>query len=370
MQTKTKRSKQIIIISVYGILVNLVLVGFKAVVGLIANSISIILDAVNNLTDMLSSVVTIIGTKLASKKPDAGHPFGHGRIEYFSAVVVAMIVLFAGAMALKESIEKIIAPEMADYSVVSLVIIAATVLVKFFFGRFVKNKGKKLNSRSLVASGVDAISDAALSASVLAGALISFIWHISLEGYIGLLIAIMIIRTAIEILRDGVNDLIGARTDNDLAQKMREAILQYEEVHGVYDMALHNYGPNKIIASAHIELDDDMKTREIHKLSRRIEVGIYEKYGIILTLGVYASNDSGKAKTIKNAIEKEILKNDKVKQVHGFYVDETNKEISLDIVFDYGEEEAAEIEVKKIRTFIKNKYPEYKVYIIVDSNTE
>ena len=370
MQNKLKRSKQIVRISIYGILVNLVLVGFKATVGLIANSISIVLDAVNNLTDALSSIVTIIGVKLAGKKPDAKHPFGHGRIEYFSAVIVAMIVLAAGVMALKESIEKIIAPEEADYSVVSLTIVAVAVLVKFFFGRYVKRKGKELNSGSLVASGVDAISDAALSTSVLAGALISFIWHISLEGYIGLLIAVMIVRTAVEILRDGVNDLLGARTDNELATKMRETILENKKVRGVYDMALHNYGPNKIIASAHIELSDDMKTREIHKLSRQIEVLVYEKYGIILTLGVYASNDSGKAKSIKEAIEKEVLQDKKVRQVHGFYVDEENKEISFDVVFDYGEEEAADAEVKKMRMFVNNKYPDYKVYIIVDSNLE
>ena len=357
MQNKLKRSKQIVRISIYGILVNLVLVGFKATVGLIANSISIVLDAVNNLTDALSSIVTIIGVKLAGKKPDAKHPFGHGRIEYFSAVIVAIV-------------GKIIAPEEADYSVLSLMIVAVAVLVKFFFGRYVKRKGKELNSGSLVASGVDAISDAALSTSVLAGALISFIWHISLEGYIGLLIAVMIVRTAVEILRDGVNDLLGARTDNELAKKMRETILENKKVRGVYDMALHNYGPNKIIASAHIELSDDMKTREIHKLSRQIEVLVYEKYGIILTLGVYASNDSGKAKSIKEAIEKEVLQDKKVRQVHGFYVDEENKEISFDVVFDYGEEEAADAEVKKMRKFVNNKYPDYKVYIIVDSNLE
>ena len=139
-----QRNKEIVKISIYGILVNLVLVGFKAVVGLIANSISIILDAVNNLTDVLSSVVTIVGLRLATKRPDRKHPFGYGRVEYFSAVVVAVIVLAAGVTAFKESIEKIITPEEADYSVASLVIIAVAVLVKFFFGRFVKNKGKAL----------------------------------------------------------------------------------------------------------------------------------------------------------------------------------------------------------------------------------
>lgn len=362
-----KRDKEIVKISIYGILMNLALVGAKATVGLIANSISIVLDALNNLTDALSSIVTIVGVKLAGRKPDAKHPFGHGRIEYFSAVIVAMIVLAAGLMALKESIEKIIAPEEADYSVVSLVVVAVAVLVKFFFGRFVKRRGKELNSGSLVASGVDAISDAALSSSVLAGAIISFVWHISLEGYIGILIAVMIIRTAVEILKDSVNDLLGARTDNSLAEKMRETIMKNPEVFGVYDMALHNYGPNKIIASAHIEISDKMRTREIHRLSRKIEGQIYEKYGIILTLGVYAANEGGKSKTMKEAVVKILKDFESVKQMHGFYVDEEAREISFDLVFDFKEEKVLD-KIREIRKLVVKKYPGYKVYIIADTD--
>ena len=363
----SNRNDQIVKISVYGIIVNLILVGFKAVVGLAANSISIVLDALNNLTDALSSIVTIVGVKLASKKPDAKHPFGHGRIEYFSAVVVAMIVLAAGVMALKESIEKIINPEEADYSILSLVIVAVAVLVKFFFGQYVKRKGNELRSGSLIASGVDAISDAALSMSVLIGAIVSFIWHISLEGYIGILIAIMIERTAIEILRDSVNDLIGACTDEGLAAEMRKTIMKFPGVFGVYDMALHNYGPNKVIASAHIEISDQMRTREIHRLSRQIEGKIYEKYGVILTLGVYASNETGRSKVVKDAIGKIVKEFETVKQVHGFYLDEDNKELSFDLVFDFAEADT-EGRVREIKRLVKKKYPDYKIYVIADTD--
>ena len=362
-----QRNKEIVKISIYGILVNLVLVGFKAVVGLIANSISIILDAVNNLTDVLSSVVTIVGLRLATKRPDRKHPFGYGRVEYFSAAVVAMIVLVAGVMAFKESIEKIITPEEADYSVASLVIIAVAVLVKFFFGRFVKNKGKSLNSGSLVASGVDAISDAALSLSVLVGAIISFIWHISLEGYIGILIAVMIIKTAVEIMRDAVNDLIGARVDDEIIARVKKTIERFGEVQGVYDLALHNYGPNKIIASAHIQVGDELHTREIHRLSRQIEVQVYEKYGIILTLGVYAANESGKYKKMKQKVEAIVKDYPTVVQVHGFYVDEEEKVISLDLVFSFEEKDAV-AKMREIQRKIKKLHPGYKVYTVLDTD--
>ena len=361
------RAKEIVKISFYGILVNLILVIFKAIVGFVANSISIILDAVNNLTDMLSSVVTIIGLKLAVKRPDRKHPFGYGRMEYFSAVVVAMIVLAAGVMALKESIEKIIVPEEADYSIISLVIVAVAVLVKFFFGRFVRKKGKELNSGSLVASGVDAISDAALSLSVLIGAIISFIWHISLEGYIGVLIAVMIIRTAIEILRDAVNDLIGTRVDDEIISKVKKTIDKFDEVQGVYDLTLHSYGPNKIIASAHIQISDELHTREIHRLSRHIEVQVYEKYGIILTLGVYAANESGKFKMMKRQVEDLVKEYPTIVQMHGFYVDEKEKVISLDLVFGFEEKEAI-AKIKEIEKRIKKDFPGYKVFIILDTD--
>lgn len=361
------RAKEIVKVSIWGIVVNLILVGFKAAVGLIANSISITLDAVNNLTDAMSSIITILGVKLAGKRPDAKHPFGYGRVEYFSAVIVAVIVLVAGVMALKESIEKIIMPEEADYSVASLVIVAVAVLVKFFFGQYVRKRGKTLNSKSLVASGVDAISDAAISLTIFVGALISSIWHISLEGYLGVLVSAVIIKTAVEILKDGVDDLIGARPDEEMMERIRKMILKKPEVSGVYDLALHNYGPNKVIASAHIQVGDELHTREIHRLSREIEVEIYEKTGVILTLGVYAANENGAAKRMKRAVEKIVGEYENLKQMHGFYVDEKAKTMSFDLIFSFDEKEMEE-KVKEIRRKVKSLYPDYKVYVVLDTD--
>ena len=188
------RKKVIVRTSLQGIVVNLILVAFKAVVGFIANSIVIILDAVNNLSDALSSIITIIGTKLAGKAPDKEHPYGHGRIEYFASVIIGVIVLAAGLTALKESAQKIIAPEKANYSIASLIVILVAVFVKFFFGRYVKRVGERINSGSLVASGSDALFDSILSLSTFIAAIISMIWHISLEGILGAFIAIIIYR--------------------------------------------------------------------------------------------------------------------------------------------------------------------------------
>ena len=362
-----ERNKKIIKISILGIIVNIILVIFKSIVGIVTNSIAIILDAVNNLSDALSSIITIIGTKLSEKRPNKKHPFGYGRIEYFSSIMIAVIVLFAGITSLKESFHKVIHPELADYSIISLVIIIVAVFVKFFFGKYVKNQGEKLNSLSLIASGTDAISDSVLSFSTFIGAILSFIWKISLEGYLGVLISIMIIKSAIEILKDTIDDLIGIRTDGELTNRIKETISSYKEVLGVYDLTLHNYGPNKIIASAHIQLDDHLMVQAIHRLTRRIEIDIYSKYGIILTLGIYASNDTGEYKKIKSFLQKVLKSYPNIIQMHGFYVDEEYHLISFDLIFNF-DEEHPEICVEEIKKRLKEKYPQYNFSVILDAD--
>ena len=188
-----EREKVIVRTSIIGIVVNVLLAAFKAAVGFLSNSIAVTLDAVNNLSDALSSVITIIGAKLAGKKPDKKHPLGYGRIEYLSAMIVAAIVLYAGITSLVESVKKIIHPEAADYSPVSLLIIAVAIVAKLVLGRYVKKQGEKVNSAALIASGSDASFDAILSASVLASAIIYLVFHVSLEAYVGVIISIVII---------------------------------------------------------------------------------------------------------------------------------------------------------------------------------
>ena len=361
------RDKKIIRVSILGIVVNLILVAFKAIVGFLANSIAIILDAVNNLSDAMSSIITIIGTKLSGKKPDKKHPYGYGRIEYFSSVIIAVIVLIAGLTSLKESVLKILNPEEADYSMASIIIIVVAIFVKFFFGSYVKKQGEKLNSGSLIASGADSMNDSIVSFSTLIAAIISLVWHISLEGYLGVIISIIILKAAIEILRDTINDMIGVRADTELTQNLREKIKEHEGVQGVYDITIHNYGPNKIMASVHIQVDDNMNAREIHRLTRRITVDIYQEFGIILTIGIYASNDTGKYKDIKEYIGKLIKDYKNIIQIHGFYVDEEYKSISFDLIFNFDEENPESV-IKEITEKLKKQYSEYNFNVILDTD--
>lgn len=362
-----EREKKIIRTSIVGILVNLVLVVFKAIIGVIVNSIAIILDAVNNLTDVVSSIVTIVGTKLANKAPDKEHPFGHGRIEYFTSEIVSAIVLLAGITAIKESIEKIINPAETNYSIISLVIIAVAVIVKFVFGRYVKKVGKKVNSQSLIASGQDAFMDSILSFTTLVAAIINYIWHLNLEGYLGVIIGIVIIKSAIEILKETVNEMIGQRADNEIAKKIKTEVNSYKEVQGAYDLTLHNYGPSKTIATVHIQVRDDMTAEEIHELTREMTVNIFKKYGILITIGIYAANDKGEFGEIQRELARIIKEYSDIKQVHGFYVNKVNNNIYFDLIIDF-ECETPEQTKEEIIRKIKEKYPQYEYNVILDAD--
>lgn len=362
-----KRNSKIIKISILGILVNSLLAIIKALVGLLSNSIAVILDAVNNLSDALSSIITIIGIKLSNKKPDKEHPYGHGRIEYFSAIIIALIVLMAGVSSLKEAVEKIVNPVVANYSLITLLVILNVVFIKFFFGKYVKKEGEKLNSQSLVASGIDAISDCVISLSTFITAIISIYFKISLEGYIGIIISILIIKSAIEILKNSVNDIIGIRADSKLTNNLKKEIMKYDDVLGVHDLMLHNYGPNSIIATVHIDIKDDMTAKEIHRLTRLIVNDIFDKFGIVLTVGIYASNDKNEFEKIKQYVYKIIKDYENILEIHGFYVDKELKKISFDLIFNFEEKNQSEI-IKNIKSKLKNKFPKYDYCIIIDTD--
>ena len=348
--------------SIIGIVVNLILVAFKATIGILVNSIAITLDAVNNLTDALSSIITIIGTKLAGKAPDKEHPYGYGRIEYFSSVIIAAIVLWAGITALMESWPKIFNPDVTSYTTVSLVIIAVAVAVKFLLGRYVKGVGESINSQALVASGSDAFFDAILSLSTLVAALVSIFFNISLEGILGVIISIVIIKASIDMLRETVDSMIGSRVDSELSRKIKEKICEFPGVYGAYDLSLHNYGPEDMQGSVHVEVDDSLTALDIHKLTRMITTKIFEEFSIILTVGIYARND--KYRDIRSDLEEIASEYDDVLEVHGFIVHEDANVATFDIIVDF---DADRERIKnEILGKIKQKHPEFDYYIIDD----
>jgi len=361
------RDKQIIKVSIYGILTNVALVIFKAIVWFLSNSIAIVLDALNNLSDVISSLVTILWIKLSSKKPDKEHPYWHGRIEYFASIVIAVIILLAWIAAAKESIEKIITPVKTHYTIVTIIVVTVAIFVKYFLWTYYKKEWKKLNSGSLSASGADAMNDCLIALSTLIAALISIFFHIWIEWYIWIIISFFIIKTWIEILKDTVNEMIWTRADSDLTNRLKAKVQSYEWVLGVYDLMLHNYGPNKIIGTAHIQVNDDMTAKEIHRLTREIQIWVYSAFGIILTIWIYATNNDWEFGKIQKELNQIIKNYENIIQMHGFYVDDSTNNISFDLIFDYKEENPEKI-VKKIKKEIKSKFPDYEYSVIIDND--
>ncbi len=360
------RDKTIIRTSFIGIGANVLLAAFKAVVGIVSHSIAVVLDAVNNLSDALSSVITIIGPKLAGKKPDKKHPLGHGRIEYLTALLVAAIVLYAGITSLVESIKKIITPETPDYTNVALVIIAVAVVAKILLGRFVKRQGEKVNSSALVASGADATFDAILSASVLVCALIFIFFKISLEAYVGVIISLFIIRAGFEMMRDTLSDILGRRADPEVSKEIKSILKEEPGVMGAYDLILTNYGPDRNYGSVHMELRDTMTVDELDRLTRRVEEAVYRKTGVILTgIGVYAYNTGNdEAAHIRNDVQRMVMTHDWALQIHGFYVDTEAKKMRMDVVFSF--EADVKESLEHLYEEIQTAYPDYDISITPD----
>ena len=362
------RLKKIIKVSIIGIITNIFLVIFKAIIGFISGSISIIMDALNNLSDALSSIITIIGMILSGKKPDKKHPYGYGKIEYLSSLTIAIIILATGASSLIESIKKIKNPTIATFTPIMLIIIIVGIITKLLLGKYVKKQGEKLNSDSLIASGSDALFDSIISLSTLISALISYIFKLSIDGYLGVIISIIIIKSAIEIILDSFNNIIGTRIENNLSLKIKQSINKYKEVLGTYDLILHEYGPEKMIGSIHIEIKDDLNAKDIHSLTRKITEEIYEDFGVILTVGIYATNTyNDEYAKIKKNIRSILKKYPTIIQFHGYYVDSDTSQISFDLIFDFKEKESLKIK-NEIINKLNKLYPNYDFNIIIDND--
>lgn len=362
-----KRERIVVKTSIISIVANILLVIFKAIIGLLSNSIAIILDAVNNLSDALSSIITIIGTKLAGKAPDREHPYGHGRIEYITSLIVSAIVLYAGITALIESIKKIFNPGDVNYDIVFFIVLVSAIIVKFSLGLYVKRIGKEVNSNSLVASGLDAFNDGILSISVLLSAIIYLIFNINLEAYVGVLLSIYIMKAGFELIRESVDNMLGTRVESSLSRAIKKDITSDPLVFGAYDLILNDYGPDKYLGSVHIEVNDTLTVADIDKLSRNISSKILEKYGIILhTIGVYSINTKDKdIIKARKEITKIVFSHQGILQMHGFYLDKENKNISFDIIIDFKINNKEEV-YKKIYDEVKEKYDDYDISITLD----
>ncbi|MBQ6264226.1 MAG: cation transporter [Clostridia bacterium] len=363
------RDRIIIRTGITGITVNVLLAAFKAAVGLATRSIAITTDAVNNISDAASSVITIIGTKYAGKPADKKHPFGHGRAEYLSAMVISVLVLYAGITAFVESVKKIIHPVTPEYSTASLIIVTAAIITKILLGLFVKRTGEKVNSDSLVNSGKDALLDSVISASTLAAAAVFLIFHISLEAWLGAVIGVIIVKSGIDMLRETLSKILGERADADLARSIKSTVLSFPEISGAYDLVLHNYGPETYTGSVHIEIPDTLSADDLDKLIRKVTVEVYEKHDVILTgVGIYSVNTKDpSAIEARERVRELVINNPYIPEMHGFYLDENEKTIRFDVVISFDAKDRNAV-YADVCSQVQEAFPGYTLQIAMDSD--
>lgn len=363
--TTQAREKEIMKVSVVGIVANVFLAILKAYLGMISGSIAIVSDAINNITDSSSSLITIIGTRLAQRKPDREHPFGHGRLEYMTSLVIGVIVLITGAEMLINSVKNIISPTEVNYSTVVLIIMVFTIFIKILLGTYTQKKGEDLNSGALTASGIDAKNDALITGVALISALLYNFLDLSLDAYAGALISIFVIKTGLEVLRDTLKKILGERAEEGLAKSIYDMVEAEDEIISAHDLILNNYGPNTFIGSINVEIDHDERVGDIYPILHRLQMNVYKKLKIYLVFGIYAIDSNSKlSREIWNILGDFRDTNQHCLGCHGVVIDEKNKEIYFDIVLDFDCDRES---VKDDITWkVQNSFPDYKVIVTVD----
>ncbi len=272
------------IASLVGIATNFVLFLLKILVGTLFQSIAITADAVNNLSDSASSVVTLIGFKLSGKPADEEHPYGHARMEYISGLVVSFLILFLGFQLIQSSVEKIFHPEQAQFSVVAAAVLVLSILVKVWQGLFYRGMGKAIASTALQATAADSFNDVFSTAAILIGMVITKLTSFNLDGYMGVVVAVLIIITGINLVRETSNPLLGMAPDKKLVDEIYKKILSYDGIIGLHDLMVHNYGPSRCFASVHCEVPASRNIMESHDIIDTIEHDFKKEMGIQLVI--------------------------------------------------------------------------------------
>ena len=361
------RNKKIIKTSIIGIIANFILAIFKVVVGFLSGSIAIILDAVNNLSDTLSSIVTIAGVKFANRAPDKNHPLGHGRFEYLGAAIIATVISYIGFTAIFESIGKIINPNEVNYTFITFLVVSVSVIIKILLGCYYKKIAKQVDSDSLKNSGFDAMMDALISAATIVAGFIYVIWGISIEAYLATLISVFIIYSGFRMLRESFSVILGERVDSDLSRRIKQAICEIDGVYGAYDLLIHDYGTGRSYASVNIDVLDTLSVVEVDDISREVRRLVGQRFRIyVSSVGIFPINTKDKHTVeVRNNIKAMMLMNDHIRQIHGFRVDEKAKEITFDVVIDFSVKDQNALRRRIIKE-LKRVYPDYHFVISID----
>lgn len=324
--------------SVVGIVVNIILSVFKYLVGVISNSVAITADAINNLSDAASCIVTLIGFKFAGRKPDKEHPFGHGRIEYIAALIVGFIVELMGYELIKSSIDKIRNPEEVTVSLPVVTVLCVSILGKVWLSFFNRTLGKRIDSPAMSAVAADSISDSVATGITLASLVLSKFFGVSLDGYAGIIVSLFILYAGFGVLKETVSVIIGVPPSKELVNELVSFILSHEEIAGIHDLIIHSYGATNTFATVHAEISADEDMIKAHDTIDLIEKQVKENFGIelVIHLDPIVTEDE-KINSLKELVMKNVLEISSEMSIHDFRVVDgpTHTNLIFDVVVPY-----------------------------------
>lgn len=322
--------------AILGIVVNVLIAGVKIAAGLLASSVAIVSEGVNNAADALTSVLTMVGTRLAGRHPDAKHPFGYGRIEYLTGLVVAVVIIVSGVQMLIESVKLIFRPEELSISYVSLAIVAVSAVVKFFLGLYTIARGRVVQSDALVGVGLECRGDSYISIITIGVAVVFLLTGVSLDAYAGVVMSAIILKAGVEVLLKIVSELIGRPGEKELATKIYQLVRATPGVVGAADMMLHNYGPNAWSGSVNVEIDHAKSVGEVYAMLHELQLGIMHEEHVTMVFGVYAvDDDHAETRRIRRTILEYVKAHEHVKSFHAVYLEPGTNRLYCDLVVDY-----------------------------------
>ena len=355
--------------SVVGIALNTLLCAAKAAIGLAAGSISIVADAVNNLSDAASNIISLLGFKLASKPADAGHPYGHGRYEYLAGLSVAVLVLVVGVELARGSVDKLLNPAPVEYNAVLVAVLLLSIAVKLWMMLFNAQVGKEIDSGVLAAASVDSRNDVITTAAVLAAAGVSYFTGFELDGWVGLAVAAFILWSGVELVRDAVDPLLGKPADPETIKLIEDKMLSYKGILGIHDLIVHDYGPGRVFASIHAEVDSSVDILTSHELIDAIEQDFLKNEGlaVVIHLDPIVTSDARVSK-LRKWISEDVAQIDPRLSIHDLRI--VPGENRTNVIFDCYEPYAVEIGEDELKTMISQhvseKFPQYFCVIKID----
>ena len=367
-QEPDSREGTVVTVSGLNILVNLIFAAIKVVIGLAVSSVAIVSEGVNNATDSATSLITIVGTKLSAKHPTEKHPFGFGRIEYLTSLLISVLILFTGAELMESSVKRIFEPQEMSISYVTMAIIAVSALVKLALGLYTIKEGRRVDSSSLVALGTECRSDSVVSVITLVTALVFLVFHVSLDAYAGIIMSLIVLKAGFEVLKETLSDILGQAGEKELAQELYRIIRAEPLVLNAADMMLHNYGPDAYSGSVNVEIDHSKTVGEVYAALHELQLRIMHEKHITMVFGIYAvDRDHAQIRQLREQVAAFVREQKHVTSYHALYIHPNGKDLYVDLVVDY---DLADWEAlrKEFTAYMAELYPDKHLELVIETN--